>query len=206
MTEDRKLLEPLATVVSVVLRLLMAVLAVSVVFKLVHNGWGNAGVCMVDESTTISTRTGVTASFAEKGAAVDFNPRYCAEAPSAHLHLLHDLGTVPTTALFLVCLFLLNRLLQAASRQGVYTNETASRLRLLGWWVLAGSLVAQLIEANARAALLAALAKSAEFSGGAWLDMWMTPHLALLVGLGLMTFARIARAGSAMRADLEGVV
>ena len=206
MTEDRKLLEPLATVVSVVLRLLMALAAVGVVLKIVHGGWGSGAVCVVDESTTVSMDAEVTASLATTSAVMDAVPRYCAKAPGASLHLLNDLGTVPTTVLLLVCLFLLDRLLQGASRDGFYTPQTASRLRLLGWWLLAGSLAAHLIEAVARAAVLADLAQSAPSGVGSWLDMWTTPYLALLVGLGLITFARIARAGSAMRADLEGVV
>lgn len=72
--------------------------------------------------------------------------------------------------------------------------------------MLVGSLVVEIVEANARAAVLAALAKSADFSAGTWLDLWTFPYLAVLTGLGLLTFARITHAGASMREDLEGVV
>ncbi|WP_351229599.1 hypothetical protein [Streptomyces sp. NPDC002133] len=77
---------------------------------------------------------------------------------------------------------------------------------MLGWWLLVGSLVVEVAEANARAALLAALSKNADFSAGTWLSMWTPPYLAVLTGLGLLTFARITRAGTSMREELEGVV
>lgn len=45
-----------------------------------------------------------------------------------------------------------------------------------------------------------------DFSAGTWLGMWTFPYLAVLTGLGLLTFARITSAGASMREDLEGVV
>lgn len=38
------------------------------------------------------------------------------------------------------------------------------------------------------------------------LRAWSAPYLAILTGLGLLTFARITRAGASMREDLAGVV
>ncbi|MBA2949484.1 DUF2975 domain-containing protein [Streptomyces himalayensis] len=204
MTEDRKMLEPMATVVSIVLRTLLALLAAGLVHSTIHGSWGDVFVCIADDSTTSS----VTADdfVPENGAQVDSIPRYCAESPDAHLRLLNELGELPSTLLLISGLFLLHRLLQGAARDGVYTVQTASRLRLLGWWLLVGSLVVEIIEANARAALLAELAETADFSAGTWLSMWTAPYLAVLTGLGLLTFARITRAGTSMREDLEGVV
>ncbi|WP_406353528.1 hypothetical protein [Streptomyces sp. NBC_00658] len=204
MTEDRKMLEPMATVVSVVLRLMLALVTAGLVLSVVRGSWGDVVVCIADESTTSSVSPGGFA--AESGAQVDSIPRYCAESPDAYLRLVNELGELPSTLLLISSLFLLHRLLQGAAREGVYTAETASRLRLLGWWLLVGSLVVEIVEANARAAVLAALAKSADFSAGTWLDLWTFPYLAVLTGLGLLTFARITHAGASMREDLEGVV
>ncbi len=104
--------------------------------------------------------------------------------------------------LLLSGLFLLHRLLRGAARDGVHTVWMASRLRQLGWWLLVRSLVVEIVEANARAALLAEMATSAEFTADAWLDMWTFPYLAVLVGLGLLTFGRITRAGASLRENL----
>lgn len=204
MTEDRKMLEPMATVVSIALRTLLAFLTAGLVFSVIRGSWADLNVCVADESTTSSATT--NAFTPENGAQVDSIPRYCAEAPDAHLRFLNELGELPSALLLISSLFLLHRLLQGAARDGVYTVRTASRLRLLGWWLLAGSLVTEIIESNAEAALLAALAKSADFTAGTWLSMWTPPYLAVLTGLGLLTFARITRAGTSMREDLEGVV
>ncbi|MDH6629192.1 hypothetical protein M2271_007028 [Streptomyces sp. LBL] len=204
MTEDRKMLEPMATVVSVVLRILLAFLTAGLILSVVHGNWANPEICVADESTTSSVTA--RAFIPENGVEVDSIPRYCAEAPDTQLRFLNELGELPSTLLLISGLFLLHRLLQGAARGGVYTVRTASRLRLLGWWLLAGSLVAAIVEANAEAALLAALAKTADFTAGTWLNLWTPPYLAVLTGLGLLTFARITRAGTSMREDLEGVV
>ncbi|MGW5285390.1 DUF2975 domain-containing protein [Streptomyces collinus] len=139
-------------------------------------------------------------------AQVDSIPRYCAEAPDAHLRVLEALGSLPSSLLLIGGLYLLHRFLRGAAREGVCTARTASRLRLVGWWLLVGSLVVEFAEANARAALLAALAKDVDFSAGSVLGMWNSPYLAVLTGLGVLTFARITRQGVSMREDLEGLV
>ncbi|MFC8344332.1 DUF2975 domain-containing protein [Streptomyces sp. NPDC057280] len=204
MSEDRKMLEPMATVVSIALRVLLALVTLGVVFRTVHGGWGSGLVCMTDDSTSGSV--GADRFSPERGVSVDAIPHYCADSPSTSLHLLDELSTLPSSLLLIGGLFLLHQLLKGAARDGIYTARTASRLRVLGWWLLAGSVVAELIESNLKAALLAELTTSSSFSAGAWLGMWSAPYMAVFTGLGLLTFARITSAGAAMREDLEGVV
>ncbi|MDH6221234.1 hypothetical protein [Streptomyces pseudovenezuelae] len=172
--------------------------------SVVHGGWADVSVCVTDDSATSSAAP--AGLLPEPGAQLGSVPRYCAENPGTTLRLLNQLGDLPSTLLLISGLFLLHRLLQGAARDGVYTAQTASRLRLLVWWLLLGSLVAEIIESNARAAVLADLARTADFTAGTWLGLWSPPWLAVLTGLGLLTFARITRAGAAMREDLEGVV
>ncbi|MEU2586591.1 hypothetical protein ABZ612_27225 [Streptomyces avermitilis] len=210
MTENPKLLEPLSTVVSFVVRLLIGSLVIGFVLSLfntgVHVGWGGASVCVTDDSTGGSS-TGTDRLFLPRaGAGVDLIPRYCAGHPSSYQKLLDVLSALPSFILLISSLLLLNRLLRGAARDGVYTVQTASRLRLLGWWLLLGSLVVEFTKANAQAALLATLAKEAAFSAGAWLGTWESPYMAVFTALGLLTFARIVRAGVIMREDLEGTV
>ncbi|MGW0771144.1 hypothetical protein [Streptomyces sp. NPDC002676] len=208
MTEDSKLLEPLSTVVSFVLRLLIGTLVLGFVLSLfdghIHVGWGNP--CVSADSISGSA-TDTDALFnAKAGAHVDAIPQYCASHPSTYQKVLATLGELPSFILLIGGLFVLNSLLRAAARDGVYTTQTASRLRLLGWWLLLGSLAAELIEANAKTALLATLTTDITLSAGAWLGMWATPYLAVLTALGLITFARIMRVGVTMREDLAGTV
>ncbi|MFF6881284.1 hypothetical protein ACFY9S_39220 [Streptomyces sp. NPDC012474] len=204
MTEDRKLLQPFSTVVSVALHLLIVALSVGVISKFISGGWGAGDLCVVDTSASSSTTP--IGFVPEQGASVDSVPRYCVEDPSSYQRLLDQLDRLPFLLLLIVVLFVLNRLLQGAARDGIYTLQTASRLRLLGWLLLVGSLAAEVVQANAEAALIATLAESKIFSAASWLGVWTPPYLALLTALGLLTFARITRAGTAMREDLQGVV
>ncbi len=190
--------------VSVTLRVLLALTTAGLLLRIVRGGWTDTAVCATDDAATASTAT--AAFLPERGALVDAIPRYCAEAPDAYLRLLDELGDLPSTLLLLSSLFPLHRLLRDAAREGVHTARTASRLRMLGWWLLAGSLIAEFVEANTGAALLPELSAGTDFTAGSWLTAWSTPYLAVLTGLGPLTFARITRAGAVMREDLEGVV
>lgn len=203
-TEDRKMLEPMATVVSIVLRLLVALASAGLIMSVIKGGWGSDSVCITDDASGSSTAPGGFRP--ESGAQIGSVPSYCAENPGAQLRFLDALSTVPTTLLLISGLFLLHRLLQGAARDGVYTTVTASRFRLLGWWLLGGSLVVSIVQANAKAAVLAQLSAEWDFSAATWLTVWSEPFLPVLTALGLLTFARITRAGTAMREDLEGVV
>jgi hypothetical protein len=194
----------MARAVSAALRALVALLAAGLVLRVVRGSWGDTVICVTDWSTAVSgVATGIVA---EPGARVDAVPRYCAESPGAHLVLLHELGTLPSTLLLIGGLLLLDRLLRGAARDGVHAERTASRLRLLGWWLIVGSLVARITEANAMAALLAALSRTSHFTAGAWLELWTPPYLAVLCGVGLLVFARFTRVGTTLPEDLEEVV
>ncbi|MFF4457257.1 DUF2975 domain-containing protein [Streptomyces goshikiensis] len=209
MSEDRKLLEPLSTVVSGVLRLLVGALAISVVLSLFNNDiafWNGPRNCATADWVSGSSSAADAMFSARNGAHVTAVPQYCADHPSSYQHLLGVLNGLPTLVLLIGGLILLNRLLQSAARNGVYTTQTASRLRLLGWWLLLGSVVAEVIEASARAALLVTLTDNVTFSAEAVLHTSAFPYFTVLTALGVLTFARITRAGAAMREDLEGTV
>jgi hypothetical protein len=92
------------------------------------------------------------------------------------------LGSAPPTLLKLAIFVLVAWLLLVARRKGPFAPRVHRMLVVLGWLVIAGSAVASL-----------------------------APHRApccapLLVGCAVLTLARIMRAGSLMRDDLEGTV
>jgi hypothetical protein len=76
---------------------------------------------------------------------------------------------------------------------------------ILGWWLLAGGLVATVAEAFARVNLPAQLV-TWPVDWGQWTVAWSVSWPVVLIGLGLITFARIMRTSAGMRADLEGTV
>ncbi|MFD8891924.1 DUF2975 domain-containing protein [Streptomyces sp. NPDC059566] len=209
MSEDRKLLEPLSTVVSAGVRLLISLLLAGFVLS-VFNGsvpfWDGMNTCVTADWITSSSAPNDAAFGARDGARVSAIPQYCAENPTAGQQTLGILSEVPSLVLLIGGLVLLHRLLRSAAREGVYTLHAASRLRFLGCWLLVGSLVAEATRAVSQAALLDTLADDAQFSAEAVLHATQFPYLAILTGLGLLAFARIMRVGATMREDLEGTV
>ncbi|MFB8039655.1 DUF2975 domain-containing protein [Streptomyces sp. NPDC056004] len=206
---ETRLLEPVATVVRGVYRLLLVGLVVGAVGPLVGTKlglmWGGPNVCA--ESRSDFSTDGFTGRFQpHAGVEVMTRPSYCTDHADGAQRLFDFLGGFPSLLLVLGILFLLNRLIQGASREGVFTARTAKQLRVVGWWLLLGCLVAAVVEAGAHAALLATLAKDYTFTADSWLGTWQPPYALVFTALGILTFARIMRAGVAMREDLEGTV
>ncbi|MFE7396288.1 DUF2975 domain-containing protein [Streptomyces sp. NPDC057557] len=203
------LLEPVATVVRGVYRLFLVGLVVGAVGPLVGTKlgltWGGPNVCA--ESRSDFSTDGFTGRFRpHAGVEVMTRPSYCTDHADGAQRLFDFLGGFPSLLLVLGILFLLNRLIQGASREGVFTTRTAKHLRIAGWWLLLGCLVAEVVEAGAHAALLATLTQDYTFTADSWLAAWQPPYALVFTALGILTFARIMRAGVAMREDLEGTV
>jgi len=112
---------------------------------------------------------------------------------------------LPLDLLRLGALYLAMRLARTAARDGVYTDRAAWLVLMLGWWLLAGGLVATVAEAFARVYLLSQLV-TWPVDWGQWPAAWSWSWPVALIGLGLIIFARIMRVSAGMRADLEGTV
>lgn len=197
---------------------LMAVLMIGGLFGLLFAdnvsvlGVGEQSVCVTDTTTETSTGSGDPSSDikAAPGAALvlDAHPRYCTkDAPSTMQSLLNIQSKLAPFAFTVGALLLVLRLIKGAERDGLYTTRTAGRLRGLGWWLLAGSVLAAILTSIAERALVASLS-AGNWSSNAWsgLLLWDVPYMAILTGLGILSFARIMRIGIRMREDLDGTV
>jgi hypothetical protein len=128
----------------------------------------------------------------------------CTAHPTAGQAVAYTLTLLPTDLLRLGALYLAMRLARNAARDGLYTAQAARLVLILGWWLLAGGLVAPVAEAFARLNLLGQLTAwhlnwaHWPSSWGSWPVVWF--------GLGLIVFARFMRVSAGMRADLEGTV
>jgi hypothetical protein len=123
--------------------------------------------------------------------------------PTAGQALAFAVTLLPTGLLRLGTLYLAMRLARTAARDGVYTVQAARLVLFLGWWLLAGGLVASLANGFARLNLLGLLVT--------WHVDWVHWPASWGVsvewfGLGLIIFARVMRVSAGMRADLEGTV
>jgi Protein of unknown function (DUF2975) len=129
----------------------------------------------------------------------------CADHPGGALRVAGMLMSLPTLVLFLGFLVLIRRLLTAASRPGaLYSLDTARRLRFLGWYLTAGAAAAGIIETIAKYVAIAdqtSLYITDLIPSGFHLSV-----STLLVGLGLISVARVMRIGVTMREDLDGTV
>jgi hypothetical protein len=125
--------------------------------------------------------------------------------PTAGQGLAFTLTLVPPSLLRLGTLYLAMRLARTAARDGIYTTQAARLVLSLGWWLLAGGLVATVAEGFARLNLLGLLVTwhvDWVHQPGSWAPSWPVEWF----GLGLIIFARIMRVSAGMRADLEGTV
>ncbi|MEU6109190.1 hypothetical protein ABZ853_12430 [Streptomyces albidoflavus] len=200
------MLQPLTGIVSVTLRILLGTLVAGFLLSLFVDGvyWGRGDTCVTMDWS--GTSGGDFHPYEPlPGAGVDYTPRLCAEEPTTWQRVLSVARTAPTTVLLVGGLYLLDRLLRLAVREGVHTRGTASRLRVLGWWLLLGSLVVETAASVAGGLLLNTLTDD-EVADAAWAQLWSAPYLAVLTGLGLLTFARIVGASARMRDELDAVV
>ena len=129
----------------------------------------------------------------------------CAAHPTFRQALAATITVLPVGLFRLGALYLAMRLARAVARDGVYTAQAARLLLVLGWWLLAGGLVATVAEAFARMNLLGQLV-TWNVDWGQWPVAWSVSWPVAWIGLGLIIFARVMRVGAGMRADLEGTV
>jgi hypothetical protein len=211
-------LEPLATLVTWAFWVAVVATAARVILALFGQGpWLGAhiggpspslpGVCL-NAAQALLQHTGSELSQAglSPGVRATLNTaNVCAAHPTGWQALAFTVTMLPIDLLRLGALFLAMRLARTAARDGVYTAQAARLLLILGWWLLAGGLVATVTTAFARLNLLGQLV-TWNVDWGQWPVAWSVSWPVVWTGLGLIVFARVMRIGAAMRADLEGTV
>ena len=211
-------LESLATVVAWVFRLAVVATVARVILALFGQGpWFGAhiggpspslpGVCLNAAQALLQhAGSGLSHPGLAPGARAPWDTAFvCTAHPTAGQALAFAVTLLPLDLLRLGTLYLAMRLARTAARDGVYTAQAARLVQLLGWWLLAGGLVATLAEAFARVNLLGQLV-TWHVDWGQWPVAWSVSWPVEWFGLGLIIFARIMRVSAGMRADLEGTV
>ncbi|MFF4791494.1 DUF2975 domain-containing protein [Streptomyces sp. NPDC001276] len=213
MSRVRNPLEPISTAVWTVLTLLAALMGIVLLGGLFADdmsvlGIGQKFVCVTDTPRIDVGKQSIPAFRPAPGASftVEAHPEYCTQAPSAGQSLLNSATQVVPFIFIVGALLLALRLIRGAAREGLYTTRTAERLRWLGWWLLAGSVLTAIATSLAEKALIASLSLDSEISAVFGLLSWDVPFMAILTGLGVLSFARIMRVGITMREDLDGTV
>jgi Protein of unknown function (DUF2975) len=165
------------------------------------------GVCLNTAQALLQhTGSGLSQAGLSLGVHATLNTaNVCAAHPTGRQALAFAVTMLPIDLLRLGALYLVMRLARTTARDGVYTGQAARLLQILGWWLLAGGLVATVTEAFARMNLLGQLV-TWNIDWGQWPVAWSVSWPVVWIGLGLIIFARVMRIGAGMRADLEGTV
>jgi hypothetical protein len=202
----RNPLEPIATTVGCATTLLMALLLLSL---LVHQAsWGNGPVCTLvshNDATIFDGPVSVPGLAAGSHASLG-TVSICANSPASALRLAGLLAAWPCTLLWLAFLLRLRGLLKAASLPGALSSAaTAGRLRALGWLLTGGGIAAGIIESAANITILTSLV---HYPGLGWFEPGQInfSFITLILGLTLITIARVMRLGAMMREELDATI
>jgi hypothetical protein len=153
---------------------------------------GDMGMNSDSGNWLLRPRTGVTV--------VPTHINLCTHSPSAGQRWWYTLENLPGALTLITVVLVTYLVLQHARGQGPYSSGFAARLRFLGWFLLADSVLRPAIETYAAHKLWASLAD------GPIDHPWRPAWTALFAGIALLSLARILAVGTAMREDLEGVV
>jgi hypothetical protein len=135
-----------------------------------------------------------------RGSQIDLNSvLLCAAHPGTALRPAGLLAALPSALVLVIFLLRLRRLLLEAGRPGVlFSPAMAARLRWLGWFLIAGSLAASVVEAAAQTVIFLSVV---HFPGLDWFEpqLWHLSVAYLLLGLALISAAGVMRAAMSRR-------
>ena len=126
--------------------------------------------------------------------------RMCDFRPSTGQRWWYSVENLPGTATGIAVVVATYLVLRQAQRDGLYSAGIATRMRFLGWFLIADSVLGPTIAVYASHKLWATMADSS--MPIQWNPLWAF----LFAGIALLSLARIMAVGTAMREDLEGVV
>jgi uncharacterized membrane protein YraQ (UPF0718 family) len=214
-TERRKLTEPLGSVTAIFGGLLLAFTVIGIILALAGSGslwgFGHAAICATQPGTYGSSdwttaHLGVTA---RPGASIAVNGalQACAAHPGTGQRALYTLTSLPGWLVWGCVLFLLWRVISAARRTGPFTAQAAAAMRRLGWLIIAGSVIAALIQGFALDQLLnTMLVPRTSFYNLITAPLYALLPVPALAGAALLTFARFIRLGADMDDEIKGTV
>jgi hypothetical protein len=208
---DRKLTQPLGGAVRFILVLagvaLAFVLFIAIFGTIQLGGLGSGPACSAVHLNGISVAGAALAHLRAGATASGGTVSLCARHPTTWQRVLVGLTWAPAVALYLAVILLLAQLVRVIRSAGPFALIVARRLRFLGWFVLAGSLVVVVGQSAAQSAFVSTLitgsVPAARNAAEAGLAVIFVP---LLIACGLLTLARVIHVGARMSDDLAGTV
>jgi hypothetical protein len=211
---DPKLTEPLRSVTRIFGGLVLAYAAIAAITTI--TGFGGGGfergpVCVTQPNIWYGGADDWTAHLGiatQPGASISINGtlQACTLHPGLYQQFLSTFTGLPSALAWAAGLFMLWRLMRAASRTGPFTVPVAAGMRRLGWLIILGSLAAASAQGAATDALLNTLLRAHHGFGDAVPNFLRVLPVPLLAGAALLTFARIIQAGAAMDEEIQATV
>jgi Protein of unknown function (DUF2975) len=208
---DGKLTQPLGGAVKFILVLAAVLLFIVLIFAVFGTiqlgGLGSGSACSGVHLSGITVSGPAVADLRPGATASGGTVSLCATHPTLGQRLLVGMTWIPIVALYLAVILLLGQLLRVIRAAGPFAVIVARRLRFLGWFVLAGSLIAVVGQSAAQSAFVSTVITSSvpavRNAVEAGLAVIFVP---LLIACGLLTLARVIRVGAQMSDDLAGTV
>jgi hypothetical protein len=174
-------------------------------------GFGSQASICAPADTPVESVIGTRTSPARLGSSL----RDAAQAIERAVDIcLHDPGPAArweysiaggASLLFLVGVFLLTGgVIRAARAQGLFARAVASRTRVLGWFLLTGSLASAFLGSVSAGLVVARGVEDQSWTVG--LRTFDTPWTLVVVGLGVISVARILSRAVSMQDDLDTVI
>lgn len=209
--KTRNPLQPFAWVVSALAALsVMGTLAGVVLSAITPQasmwGIGETPICVQYDGISVGGDDREFAFIVRHGIAASNNGlSLCAHHSTIWQQTLNVLTHLPAGVYTLSLLILLWRLVDGAQRLGPFARVNPRRLRSLGWWLLIGDLITNNAQTLAHTALLRSMTTPA--MAPPWTDdMPSLSWTMLIVGLGMLTVARILAMATAMHEELAVTV
>lgn len=213
-TRDTDPLRPLEVTTRVLGVLLLAgLLATAVLAAISAQGLGGTQVGMSDPCVSLrafsvptrGSENPIVPNMASGGTAIEESLSLCDTSPAPWQRVVHLVSALATAVTLGGFLLLVRLLVRRAGTCGLFSAEVAWLTRVLGWYVIVGSLAAELVSAVADAALVGHVVPGF-FTADVVGACWETPWTALLAGIGVLTIARVMQRAAAMRQDLDATI
>jgi hypothetical protein len=162
---------------------------------------GKPGVPEPQNSDTAIIGAMVRGSYAKRSDLI----QVCTDHPGWLLRVAGVVGALPWLVLLLGGIALGRRVVQSAGRPGgLYAPQTASRVLTLGRFLVAGSVIGWVVTTAAQVTITWSQVHGMGFIP---LDsLASVPFTSLLLGVVMLTLARVMRVGVAMRDELDATV
>ena len=128
----------------------------------------------------------------------------CLSRPSVLDRLEASLGAAAQLLLLAGALALTGRVIQSARRIRLFTHELAARTRLLGWFLLVGSLLVALLGCVSDGLVIVRSTRNEGWTAG--LSGFDMPWTLVLVGCGLLSVAQVLARAVVMQDELDAVI